>query len=272
MNRIALCLSFSGLAATAVFAQQGVPFDGPPFAPEEHPIDNDCGIKGAGTETEKQEESTTKNSLCAHGSAARVTFASFRKLQSATEADQFDLGDGRTGAKNLVTTTDGATIGEGSVVKLAGFVIRADTANRKKDETVNCNKGGNARNDIHIHIAPTSSKAMSNFCGAVVAEMIPHLRTDDWTGANLMVADGTPLRITRQLFYDTSHRHAICATTSKQKATPRSSSWEIHPVYAIDVCKHSTLAACDPRDNSNWARFEDWLAEDVLSPFLSTRP
>ena len=246
-------------------AQVGGPFVAgctPVFGDSEtHPLDADCGIEGAGTTDAKKLESRAKNNFCATGGPARVTFMSFDRLQAVTEATDFVLGDDRGGVKEVHTTTDGNTIGEGSVVTISGFVIRADVANRSGGESVNCNKGGSTRNDLHIHIAPTLSKAKANFCKAVVAEMSPHLRPDTWSGGSLMVADGIPIRMTGHLLYDTSHRHAICPPAAKNKATARSSSWEIHPVYRVDICKNTTIASCDPRDDSKWMPFDSWLAE-----------
>ncbi len=38
----------------------------------------------------------------------------------------------------------------------------------------------------------------------------------------------------------------------------RISSWEIHPVYSIFVCKNATLAACPP-GAANWTPFHVWV-------------
>jgi hypothetical protein len=36
-------------------------------------------------------------------------------------------------------------------------------------------------------------------------------------------------------------------------------NWEIHPVYSIDVCSKTTLAACGVNDESKWTPFEQWI-------------
>jgi hypothetical protein len=258
-----LCL----LLATIALASPAVAQDGSPFEPgctptfgssDTHPIDADCGIEGAGDTDAKKLESRAKNNYCATGTPALVTFLSFTKLQQATEAAGFELGDDRSGAQGVHTTTEGATIGEGSVVTFSAFVIRADTANKKGGELVNCNKGGDARNDLHIHLAPTTSKSKANFCRAVGAEMSPHLRPEDWTGGNLTLPQ-VPMRFTGQLFYDTSHRKPICPAAAKDKASARASAWEIHPVYRVDVCKNTTISGCNPMDDSKWIPFKTWL-------------
>jgi len=43
--------------------------------------------------------------------------------------------------------------------------------------------------------------------------------------------------------------------------TGRERLWEIHPVYAIDVCEKTTLAACKVNDESVWLPLEEWLNE-----------
>lgn len=258
-----VCLA-AGFTAPAA-AQVDVPFVAgctPMFGGGDiHPIDGDCGIEGAATAPDKKLECRTKNNYCAAGTAARLTFWSFDRLHQLTQKSAFQLAPDRGGAKAVHTTSDGVTVGEGDLAMFTGFVIRADTANKSAGETVNCGKGGTARNDVHIHVAPTPSKAKANFCRAVIAEMSPHLRPDAWNGGNLMLTDGIPVRFTGQLFYDTSHPKAECKKAAKEKAKSRTSSWELHPVYQVDVCKNTTLAACDPRDASKWIPLDDWLAE-----------
>src|SRR2546429_2038708 len=104
--------------------QDGQPFNvgcAPPFTAEQHPIDSDCGIEGAGAEAAKKLESRAKNNFCAvgaggSGSQAGVTFVSFDRLQILTEKQDFDLADDRRGARGLYTTSDGVVVGEGDVV------------------------------------------------------------------------------------------------------------------------------------------------------------
>jgi len=108
----------------SAFAQDGQPFNvgcAPPFTAEQHPIDSDCGIEGAGTDAPKKLESRAKNNFCAVGaggssSQARVTFVSFDRLQNITEKQDFDLADDRRGARGLYTTSDRVVVGEGDVV------------------------------------------------------------------------------------------------------------------------------------------------------------
>jgi hypothetical protein len=101
--------------------------------------------------------------------------------------------------------------------------------------------------DIHIALSKTSQ---SDPCTTVTAEMIPHLRPNAWTAADI---DKTlnPVRITGQLFFDASHEPCRNGT-AKTGDPPRVSNWEIHPVYAIDVCQHPTLGECRVDMDSVW--------------------
>ena len=242
-------------------AQEGVPFDpglcALPFDSQRHPIDDDCGIEGKSNDADKRMESRAKNNLCAPGPATWVTIYTFKKLRQATAAEDFALGADRSGARDVWTTNpEGRTIGEGSRVKLAGYVLRANTANRSGGENVNCKRGGRDQNDVHVHLAQTPSLAAANFCKAVVAEIIPHLRPDDLNAEALMLTAGTPVRVTGHLFYDGNHP---VKCDLQKPANSRSSTWEIHPVYSVDVCKFQSLAACNARKESVWVSLADWI-------------
>ena len=135
---------------------------------------------------------------------------------------------------------------------LAGFVLRAQISNKSAGENVNCNHGGTESN----------SKSKANFCKAVVAEVSPHQRPDDLNHGDIAETnsdpdDRHPVRLTGHLFYDGNHP-VKCDTNNG--ANSRASKWEIHPVYAIDVCKNKSMASCDPRDNSKWTSLKDWIA------------
>ena len=39
------------------------------------------------------------------------------------------------------------------------------------------------------------------------------------------------------------------------------SNWEIHPVYAIDVCKFTTFTACKPDDDSLWKPLHPFMED-----------
>jgi hypothetical protein len=59
------------------------------------------------------------------------------------------------------------------------------------------------------------------------------------------------------LFFDASHN--LCAIGQPTHGNPpRRSHWEIHPVYAIDVCKFTTIANCKVDANA-WTPLADFL-------------
>lgn len=58
----------------------------------------------------------------------------------------------RSVLKNLHSTTEGDTIGEGSVVQLIGFLIRGKFSNVGTGETVNCQLPDREENDSHVNI------------------------------------------------------------------------------------------------------------------------
>jgi hypothetical protein len=268
-----LCVALSLLLlGVTLSAQDGSPFVAgcpPPYTPEPHPVDNDCGIEGDATTDAKKLESRAKNSLCATGSPVWVTFVSFKKLQKAVEKPEFKLESDRSGAKNLHTTNPaGDAIGEGTLVTFAAFVLRADTSNKSGGEDVNCTRNGTPSNDIHVHLGPTKTKSPENFCKAVVAELIPHLRPDAFNAGDLALTNNIPslahpVRITGHLLYDSRHGR----TCNFQKpANSRASKWEIHPVYKVEVCKHKSLTTCDARDDTKWEDLATWAAAQEDEP------
>jgi len=51
--------------------------------------------------------------------------------------------------------------------------------------------------------------------------------------------------------------HVPCAP-DKEANPARLSLWEIHPVYAIDVCSETTIAACRIDDESLWTPLNEF--------------
>ena len=254
-----------GLAALAslpgaIAAQNGTAFDPGcplPFADiaVKHPIDSDCGIQGkTGASADNAAQNQAKNNFCAAGNPARVTAVSFRKLQAAVVKAHIPFGGGttlppdRSKLHDIYKTSDGNTIGEGSVVRLVAFVEDAHPSDVTSGESVNCGETGEEQNDIHI---PTVQTAGADECTSVTAEMTPHGRPAGWTSDALNQL-GVPVRITGQLFFDGSHRPCKNGSGSPK----RLSLWEIHPVYSVDVCSGSTLADCPFDDDSKWHPLE----------------
>lgn len=148
---------------------------------------------------------------------------------------------------------------EGDVITVAGFVLGARHSNVDTGESVNCGKKRCSNNDIHIELAahPRNTaiplgKQMNQ--EGVVAEISPRHRPRVWDTFDS--ADYTsffrshPVAFTGQLFYDASHHPG--------GGPNRASVWEVHPVYAIWVCRNTTPQACQLNklnDDSVWLPF-----------------
>jgi hypothetical protein len=151
------------------------------------------------------------------------------------------------------------TFSEGDVITVAGFILGARHSNLDTGESVNCEETGCANNDIHIEVAAhrrnpaiTLGKQMNT--EGVVAEISPRHRplawdtfdSDDYTS----FFRSHPVAFTGQLFYDASHHPG--------GEPNRAAVWEVHPVYAIWVCKNNNPQACPLNklnDESVWLPF-----------------
>jgi hypothetical protein len=173
-------------------------------------------------------------------------------------------------------------LGEGKLVRMKGFLVEAHFADLSGGESVNCDIAKDeASNDIHIAL---SAKDGAKECASVSAEITPHFRPDSWAEiGNLQRFDGKknvvdqqlakrlkaqPYRITGQLFFDASHQPCSCKATCPKGNPIRSSLWEIHPVYVIEVCKAGS--GCDVAKDEDWIAFDTWwktpAAEKPASP------
>ena len=229
---------------------------------EHHPIDDTCGLDGdAAGDPPHAAQNRAKNNLCATG-AALVTFFSFKKLQQkvdlvpgATSWDRFHLPPDRSVLANLYTTTEGDQIGEGAVVRLASWILKL---RKGGSESVNCGKTKKDEIDMHLVLVDKSNPNTPE-CSSVTAEVIPHLRPAAWDGQTILSAIDHPFRFTGHLMYDAAHRP--CSGSPPQPGTSapaRSSSWEIHPAYAIDVCKFKSLTKCKASDDAVWTPLDQW--------------
>jgi hypothetical protein len=79
----------------------------------------------------------------------------------------------------------------------------------------------------------------------------------------LDIHESRPLRLTGQLFFDASHRPC----SGGRRARPaRFTSWEIHPVYNIEVCRNRSESRCRLGSDADWMAFDEWLGEDEHRP------
>jgi hypothetical protein len=238
-----------------------LPFDS---IKQKHPIiDDSCGRdgskKGGGIlSSGKLAENHAKNNFCTPGPPIDISYEDLRQLQQQTEQQnvgEAQLKDEPTRAAKLghLISVDGHSIGEGTLVRLVIHVINgmadyADTARQGfNGESVNCNRLLEEENDIHI---PLGEQTHVDECLSVTAEMSPHFRPAKWTPDSINSVGEHPVRITGQLFYDSSHKPC---KPGKPASPKRVSLWEIHPVYAFEVCTSSTdLEQCKAAPESAW--------------------
>lgn len=224
------------------------------------PIDNICPIGGAAKGGAQLAQDQAKNNFCAAGDPVIVTFDTFAQLQGAAEAKSIPFGIGthlppdRSLLKDLVELgSPPVKIGEGSLVRLVAFIVEAHHSNVSKGESVNCKKSGKPANDIHIVLGQAAD---ADPCESVTAEISPHYRPTSWDGLETYKLSTRPVRMTGQLFFDASHKPC---TAGKRASPPRMAIWEIHPVYALDVCKKTAVADCKADDESVWVPLDQWV-------------
>lgn len=229
------------------------------------PIDNRCGIQGAGGE--EAEQDAVKNNFCAGGTLAPIDFSQLKVLQSKVEQDRsINFGD-KANRGSHGPTTDRAplrALGEGTLVQLTAFVL---AAKQEQGESVNCGhdfdsvENKNLFHDIHIALVETRELASpsnngeeaANECQGIVAEMIPHYRPPEWTAENVkkVGAMHALVRVTGQLFFDSSHVPCVHGTPVGSNPK-RISLWEIHPIYKFEVCTG------DCAIEGSWVPLEQW--------------
>jgi hypothetical protein len=241
-----------------------------PFASLEqhHPLDDSCGVDGnASADTPQGQQNEAKNNFCAAGSPVNVNFDVLHQLQEVA-ASRVTFGSDRSLPKdrsellNLPTTA--GSLGEGTVVRVAAFIMDAHPSNASSGgESVNCKTNGAENNDIHIVLAESSDE--TDQCNSATAEMSPHLRPDLWNPEVLNERDtnifpnGGPkhmFRFTGQLFFDASHKPC----TNGRGSPKRSTIWEIHPVYAVEICIDPNMQ-CTVDSDANWQQLIDFAAE-----------
>ena len=252
-----------------------LPFDA---TKAQQPIDGTCPVGGHsalinGSQPHVQ-QNLAKNNFCVTGAPTPVSYDAFVALQTAVDnMPGLVWGSGqkmpadRSVLRNLSINDGGRslTVGEGSKVSFVGYVMAYEFADTHGGEDVNCNLNGDENNDIHLTLRTTPGLILKRpsglpdpRCNAVSAEVSPHFRPAAWNrlaspASNALFAR-YPLRVTGALTFDAEHRP--CAAGKPAPGSPvRISVWEIHPVYAVDVCKYTTPARCKAADDSAWTPF-----------------
>ena len=236
-----------------------LPFDS---IKQKHPIiDDSCstdGSKRGGGELSpgKLAENHAKNNFCLTGAPLDISYDDLLQLETARQdVHDPDLPDAaaRNAKLTNVITVNGHGIGEGTLVRLIIHLIEAHYADTKRSvnatkfgESVNCYRPSNEENDIHIVLGQQTN---ADECTSVTAEMSPHFRPVKWTQDNVNSVGEHPVRVTGPLFYDSSH--SICQP-GKRIVPKRASLWEIHPVYAFEVCASTDIEQCKAAPESAW--------------------
>ena len=235
-----------------------------PFASIEvrRPVDGYCGPEGTAGSAAGRAQNRAKNNFCAPGPAFDLDLAGFRALQQAADdagirraPEGIPSPRWRRKLADIWRAPDGTALGEGSRVRFIGYIDRAFTARVGSGESVNCDLRTPEGNDIHLELGETRSP---DDCDRLVTEISPHYRPLRWTPDRLVGIKlaGHPIRVTGQLFWDASHAPCSDGGDDGWRAT----SWEIHPVYAIEVCETRSLAACRAADLSQWVPLHRWSA------------
>jgi len=244
-----LVLTSKPVSAAAFETPCPLPYDA---IKKHHAIDDQCDSSGSHSNDKQARQNGAKNNYCAEGPAALVTQLSFRRLQAKTIALHIPQGaeghfpSPRSTVHDIYQTSEGDVVGEGSLVKYVGYVLHAKYSNTGSGESCNCKHAGGAWNDVHINLGPTRQTSM---CQSIVAEMTPHFRPTHWDTTTLELIRTHPVRITGQLFFDSVHKPC---TPGHSASPPRTSLWEIHPVYSCDVCRKKKVADCPVDDESVW--------------------
>lgn len=256
------------------FSRQCNPFT----SSQAHPIDNVCGLDGDATEPGEQAQDKAKNNLCASGTPHELSLAELGKLQKSVDESHLVYGNRHvhsslppppTDRENFFEKEKASGFGEGDPVFFVGFIVATKPGSA---ESVNCHCTGAKFNDIHLELAhyPLHLRKASAGASAAekkqvtrqnnaalcansfTAEVIPHLRPVAFERVSLnRLKEKKVVKVSGQLFFDASH-HPCQATKPGLGDPARVSSWEIHPVYDIQVCKKSAVADCNGDDVSAW--------------------
>ncbi|MSP59179.1 MAG: hypothetical protein EXR72_02360 [Myxococcales bacterium] len=173
-----------------------------------------------------------------------MTLFELQQVATSTVGERKEL-PSREPLKNLrvETSEEGTlTVGEGSSVRIAGFIVGRPHAN--SGESVNCALTGVRNNDVHIPIAESPDYAETD---GIVVETIPQGRNPAFTAPRLSALEGEYLMFVGRLFYDNMHR----VNTDGHAGDPRRMSlFELHPVTQIYLCVSDE--GCDPTTLAGW--------------------
>jgi hypothetical protein len=277
-NRLCFCIvilligSASRLLAQDFKLDPGCRLPFADIAPPEDPVETcgNCGVVSLKAKppqvSAKAYESKAKNNFCADVTAVTVVDFSTLRAMQAQPVDKRHLGD-RHALHRFYQMPDGKTIGEGDVVRLEAWILNAHISDCSGGESVNCSRSGFVNNDLHIPLLDPSVEAgrEQDECSSVTAEISPHFRPPVWADLDMKTPVKNVVRVTGSLFFDDSHKPCNTDNHSDQgNAAPfRSSLWEVHPVYQLEVCAYAEASQCDVNSGSSgmWIPYDVWVAQ-----------
>lgn len=248
-------ITFTVVLSTIALGQNKFPMTCHPFQGIEahHPIDATCGLEGNSSKPGLQAQDKAKNSFCAGQNYQDITRQDLIDKQKNVAAIPGYIS--WEGEDVPADRSAFVKLGEGTAVRFTGYVFDAKYADLSSGESVNCSiKDDTASNDIHIALVEQSN--VSDSCQSITAEMSPHYRPTTWTAENITkIGKKTLVRVSGALMYDASHK--ICGEQgfSPTDNPHRISGWEIHPVYAFEVCAKQSGTTC-----TQWQPLSDWAA------------
>lgn len=209
-----------------------------------------------------------QNNLCAPASApVPITLKEFGLLPSPPRSQ---LVSSRKSLAQVAALPGRADAGEGIVARTVGIISKAHIVGCQEPapgqaagEAVTCHfMGGPKVSEIQLNLSPVSAPRDAPDCDTVVAKLVTHYRPIWWDDIDIKTPE-VPVRITGQLLYDDTvegcQRAASATAPAAGTRAPRLTRWEVHPVYAIDVCIASAAADCDPSVGKLWVPYHQWL-------------
>lgn len=263
-----------------------------PFTNKPQRIDFLCGNTGCFKSAANDKQNAQKNNFCAPTkSIAPVTLQTFSALNAASNNEptipKGEPPPSRAKLSNIINVSGKKKLGEGRVVSFVGYVLDARHSNVDKDnpltagngESVQCNLLGCGYNDIHITLAENPNE--NKLCNTIVAEIVPHYRPPAWdlfdSPDYQSYFKTHPVKVTGQLFFDGSH--VPCTAEGKAGNNPardnakdfeRLALWEIHPIYAIEVCRFTDKSKCTMSNAKAWFPFSQLQAKLGLTKVTPT--
>jgi hypothetical protein len=189
----------------------------------------------------------------------------FPALQQAAEEKVGSGGDipAASRAELADLDTSGGKVGEGSLVRVFGFLTSKPDGlgpHPNTGESVNCNLKGEPNNDIHIPLV--DQPGQSEYEGIVV-EMIPQGRASKsgWDSKTLIAVakKGLEVMVEGQLFYDNQHKVNAEQDDPLKGQPARMSLWEVHPITSFLVCPKTT--GCSHTSKTEWVQLSKFKVQ-----------